>query len=200
MAEVVIFHPVLGVRQGVRDAARRLEGAGHVVHVPDLNGGRVFEGDQAGYDAGLALTEHIGSERLSEMAWEAVRDLPKSLVYLGFSMGARRAQELATGRPGAIGAVLLDGGGFDDAREAWPATVPVELHFCVDDPWVDEGAPEALARAAARAGAPSAVYRYPGDNHLFSDASLPDYDAASARLMWKRVLAFLDTIDSAGKE
>lgn len=199
MAEVVIFHPVLGVRHGVLDTARRLQAAGHTVHVPDFYGGRTFQGDQAGYDAGLALTEQIGQEKLTQLAWDAVRGLPESLVYLGFSMGARRAQDLAARRPGASGAILLDGGGLDDVRETWPGTVPVELHFCVDDPWLDEGAPEALARAAARAGAPSAVYRYPGDNHLFSDESLPDYDEASARLMWRRVLAFLDTLDSAGR-
>jgi dienelactone hydrolase len=43
MAEVVLFHHGHGVTQGVRDFAERLSAAGHVVHVPDLYDGRVFD-------------------------------------------------------------------------------------------------------------------------------------------------------------
>jgi dienelactone hydrolase len=35
---------------------------------------------------------------------------------------------------------------------------------------------------------------YPGDRHLFADASLPDYDEQAARLLRKRVLGFLQGI------
>jgi dienelactone hydrolase len=36
MAEIVLFHSVLGPRAGMTDAADRLRAAGHTVHTPDL--------------------------------------------------------------------------------------------------------------------------------------------------------------------
>ena len=43
MAEVVLFHSVLGLRPGVIAAAERLRAAGHTVHTPDLYDGEVFD-------------------------------------------------------------------------------------------------------------------------------------------------------------
>jgi dienelactone hydrolase len=43
MAEVVLFHSVLGLRLGVIAAADRLRVAGHTVHTPDLYDGEVFD-------------------------------------------------------------------------------------------------------------------------------------------------------------
>jgi dienelactone hydrolase len=43
MAEVVVFHSVLGLRPGVLGAADRLRSAGHTVHTPDLFDGEVFD-------------------------------------------------------------------------------------------------------------------------------------------------------------
>jgi hypothetical protein len=36
---------------------------------------------------------------------------------------------------------------------------------------------------------------YAGDRHLFADNSLPDYDEGAAKLLKKRVLSFLNTIE-----
>jgi dienelactone hydrolase len=38
------------------------------------------------------------------------------------------------------------------------------------------------------------LFLYPGEEHLFADSSLPDYDAAAAALLTERVLAFLDAL------
>ena len=35
------------------------------------------------------------------------------------------------------------------------------------------------------------LFVYPGDRHLFTDRSLPSYDAAAAELLTQRVLDFL---------
>jgi len=43
------------------------------------------------------------------------------------------------------------------------------------------------------ASAPRAeLFLYPGDRHLFADASLPSYDAEAAALLLERVLSFLE--------
>jgi hypothetical protein len=44
MAEVVLFHSVLGLRPGVIAAADRLRTGGHTVHTPDLEPARIGHG------------------------------------------------------------------------------------------------------------------------------------------------------------
>jgi dienelactone hydrolase len=39
------------------------------------------------------------------------------------------------------------------------------------------------------------LFLYPGDQHLFADNSLPDYDANAAALLMERVLVFLKGIE-----
>ncbi|QQS00782.1 MAG: dienelactone hydrolase family protein [Austwickia sp.] len=196
MAEVVIFHSALGLRAGIVDAARRLREQGHVVHTPDLYEGTVFAGGRDGYDAGVALMESVGWTTIVDRAWAAVDQLAREVVYLGFSMGAGIAQELAIQRPGARGAILIGGGGAYD-EEPWPLGVPVDCHHMVDDPWVDEFAPVRLARLAARAGSCSSVYLYPGDQHLFTDPELPEeYDHDLTELVWRRIMRFLIRLEA----
>jgi dienelactone hydrolase len=38
------------------------------------------------------------------------------------------------------------------------------------------------------------LYTYPGDKHLFTDSSLPSYDAGATRLVLDRSVAFLDRL------
>lgn len=195
MAEVVIFHSPLGVRAGVVDAARRLRDQGHVVHTPDLFDGVSLAGGREGYAAGAALMESIGWTTIVDRAWAAAELLARDVVYCGFSMGAAIAQELAIHRPGGRGAILIGGGGaYDD--EPWPLGVPVDCHHMVDDPWVDEFAPVRLARLAARAGSCSSVYLYPGDQHLFTDPELDEYDHDLTELVWRRIMRFLIRLEA----
>ena len=85
MAEVVLFHSVLGVRQGVLDAAAIMGEAGHSVHVPNLYEPGVIFDD---YDPAIAHVEAIGGyQTLMRRSLEAVRDLPGAVVYAGFSNG-----------------------------------------------------------------------------------------------------------------
>ena len=42
MTEVVLYHHVLGLTEGVRSFANELRQAGHTVHTPDLFDGRTF--------------------------------------------------------------------------------------------------------------------------------------------------------------
>lgn len=190
MADIALFHSVLGVRPGVQVAAERLRSAGHAVTVVDQYDGRVFDD----YEEAGAHAEAIGYPALMQAALEAVAGLPDGFVAMGFSNGGGMAEFVATQRPVA-GAVLVSGTlplemlGVD----AWPAGVPAQIHYTLDDPnrrqeWVD-----AVAGAVRAAGAPLEVFDYPGAGHLFTDPSLPaEYDAAATELMWERVLAFCD--------
>lgn len=102
MAEVVLFHHVQGLTDGVRAFADQLRAGGHTVHVPDL-----FDGERpASVDDGVALVRSIGDQALDERTDQVVADLPATVVYAGFSFGAATAQRLAQTRPGARGALL----------------------------------------------------------------------------------------------
>ncbi len=190
MADIALFHSVLGVRPGVQAAAERLRSAGHAVTVVDQYDGRVFDD----YDEAGAYAEMIGYPALMQAALEAVAELPDGFVAMGFSNGGGMAEFVATQRPVA-GAVLVSGTLPLEmlGADAWPAGVAAQIHYTLSDPkrrqeWID-----AVAGAVRTAGAPLEAFDYPGDGHLFTDPSLPaEYDPAATELMWERVLAFCD--------
>jgi dienelactone hydrolase len=199
MAEVVVFHSVLGLRPGVLGAADRMRPAGHTVHTPDLFEGEVFDD----IDDGMRKEESLGYREIARRTEEAVTGLPAGLVFAGFSMGISYAEWLTASRPGALGAVLMHGAVPVEALteyfgvERWPAGVPVQVHYAVDDPWVEvEQEVVPLGEDVRGAGAEFEEYVYPGSAHLFADPDLAEYDRASSEAMWERVIAFLDRIDA----
>lgn len=176
MAFVAMFHSALGLRPSVRRFADVLRTDGHEVVTPDLFGGLVF-GDLA---AGAAARDAIGVPELVRRAWQAVEDLPHELVYAGFSMGAMPALLLAATRPGARGALLVQGAAPLAALgvDVWPDGVPVQVHTTRDDPWLDGGAVAGLA-----ADVPAALWdhhEYAGAGHLVTDEDWQDYDPRTA--------------------
>ena len=201
MAEVVIFHSVLGLRPGLIAAADRLRAAGHTVYTPDLFDGEVFDD----LESGMRKEEALGDREISRRAEEAVAGLPERLVFAGFSMGIAHAEVLAATRPGALGVVLVHGAVPVSVLreyfgiERWPEGVPVQVHYAADDPWVEvEGEVAPLGEDVRGAGAIFEEYAYPGSGHLFTDPDLAEYDPASSEEVWERMLAFLDRIDAPG--
>ena len=195
MAEVVLFHHVQGLTDGVRAFAGELRAGGHTVHTPDLFGGQ----RPATIDDGIALTRAIGDETLRERADRAVAGLPEGLVYAGFSFGASMAQRLAQTRPGARGALLYEScipitGEW--AFGPWPDGVAVQIHGMDKDPFFAlEGDIDAARELVETAGPELAeLFVYPGDRHLFADSSLPSYDADAAALVVQRSRELLDRV------
>jgi dienelactone hydrolase len=200
MADVILFHSVLGVRRGVTDAAERIEAMGHTVHVPNLYGeGVVFDE----YEPAMAYVESIGSyPALMQRTREAVAGLPDETVYAGFSNGGGSAEYLALTRPGARGTLLFAAGislkWFAEpggSPPSWPSTVPVQVHYTVADPFREQAELDAFAASVSAAGARFTLHEYAGDGHLFTDPTLPrEYDPAATELLWKHVAAFLDHV------
>jgi dienelactone hydrolase len=195
MAQVVLFHHVQGLTDGVRAFAEQLRAGGHSVHTPDL-----FDGERpATLQDGIALTQRIGGEVLDKRADLVVADLPERLVYAGFSFGAGTAQRLAQTRPGAVGALLYEAclpitGEW--AFGPWPDRVPVQIHGMEEDPFFGlEGDIDAARELVETVGADLAeLFVYPGDKHLFTDSSLSSSDADAAALVVRRSLQFLDRV------
>ena len=195
MTDVVLFHHVQGLTDGVLDFAEQLRAGGHVVHTPDLFGGE----RAATIEDGLALTERIGEDVLVSRADQAVADLPGDLVYAGFSFGGGTAQRFAQTRPGARGALLYEACipiTGDWAFGPWPDGVAVQIHGMEKDPFFGlEGDIDAAREIVATVGPQLAeLFVYPGDQHLFTDSSLPSYDADARALVIERSRAFLDRL------
>lgn len=187
MATVVLFHHAQGLTPGVTAFADELRGDGHSVQTPDLYDGRTFDT----LDAGLAHTEQLGVEEILDRGVRAVADSPAELVYVGFSLGVLPAQKLAQTRPGARGAVFVQSCVPSSYFGSWPTQVPVRIHAMdADRIFTGEGDAEA-ARALVDEAPDAELYRYPGDQHLFADSSLPSYDAEAAALLLDRTLTFL---------
>ena len=195
MAEVVLFHHVQGLTDGLQSFAEQLRADGHTVHTPDL-----FDGERPdSVPDGLALTEKIGAEELGRRVQRAMAELPGELVYAGFSWGVSVAQRLAQTRPGARGALLYEAcipitGEW--AFGPWPDGVPVQIHGMESDPFFGlEGDLDAARELVGIVGPELAeLFVYPGDRHLFTDSSLPSYDADAAALVLQRSRQLLDRL------
>ena len=195
MAEVVLFHHVRGLTDGVRAFAEGLRRGGHTVHTPDLFDGELPES----IEAGAAHQGSIGKDEIGRRVEGALADLPGGLVYAGISSGVPHAQRLAQTRPGARGALLYEAcipvtGEW--AFGPWPDSVPVQVHGMERDPFFGlEGDLDAARELVATVGpAVGELFVYPGDQHLFTDSSLPSYDADAAALVVRRSLELLDRI------
>jgi dienelactone hydrolase len=186
MAEVLLYHHIQGLTAGVRSFADRLREGGHTVHVPDVFDGRTFDT----IEEGMAFARDVGFGALTERAVAAADGIGSGTVYAGFSFGAAPAQQLAQTRPGAGGALLMSGClPLTEFGDAWPAGVPVQVHGKEGDPFFGEDVEAAQELAASTDEAE--LFLYPGEGHLFADASLADYDPGAAEALTDRVLAFL---------
>ena len=190
MTEVVLYHHVQGLTDGVRSFAETLRKAGHRVHTPDLFDARTFDT----IEEGMAFAREAGFAALAERGVAAAEAIHSEAVYAGFSSGVMVAQQLAQTRPNARGALLMYSClPVSEFGEAWPDGVPVQVHGKDADPFFAEDieAAQALVDSTDQAE----LFLYPGEEHLFADSSLPAYDAAAAALLTERVLAFLNGLE-----
>ena len=190
MAEVVLFHHIQGLTDGVRAFAEDLRAGGHQVHTPDLFEGHTFDSIEEGFAYSKSLADGTVDQRVAA----AVDGLPDDLVYAGVSFGVPPALELAVKRPGAQALVMVESAmpiAGEWAVGPFPEGVRLQIHgaegdefFAEDRPFADE-AVELLGLERAE------LFVYPGERHLFTDRSLPAYDAAAAALVTERFLALL---------
>lgn len=192
MTQIVLFHPVLGLRDSVQEFAESWRSAGHVVHLPDLYDGRVFDD----YDDAFAFLADIGGpETLLRRTDAAVEGVDTDVVYAGFSSGLRAVTHLVCTRPGARGALCFHGAVPPRAVGAsrWAGGVPAQVHEGELDPFREPAVNAEFETAVVASGSPVEYFLYPGvRGHLFADQGLPDeYDAPAAALMAERAERFL---------
>jgi len=199
MTRIALYHSVLGVRQGVVDAAEAFRDAGHDVLVVDQYDGRSFDD----YEEATTFATELGFPfKLMESALAAVADEDGPIVTAGFSNGAGMAEYVAAARGGRAGGVVgslhfsgalpLDLLGI----AAWPADTSVQLHYTVGDPFRSDDLITPFVGAVRASGNNcEAFLDHPGNGHLFTDSSLPkEFDKDATATAFSRALAFLDRL------
>ena len=136
----------------------------------------------------MAYVKRVGFNTIMERGRLAADGLPSEIVYSGFSLGAMPAQMLAQTRPGAKGALLLHASiPISEFGGSWPQGVALLINTMEADELGDVDVGRELAETIDGAE----LFLYPGDRHLFTADSLPDYDESAATLVEQRVLRFL---------
>ena len=204
MTRIALFHSVLGIRQGIIDAAEVFRNAGHDVLVVDQYDGRSFDdyAEAGEFAAGLGFPQ-----ALMRSALAAIADDPGPLVAAGFSNGAGMAEYVTAirgGRAGGVVGSLQFAGALPLAMlgvDVWPADTPVQLHYAADDPMRSDEWITAFTESVRASGAECDAYLdYPG-GHLFTDAARrEEYDAHSTAEAFGRALDFLDRLDRESGE
>ena len=173
MAEVVLFHHVQGLTEGVRAFAEELRAAG----TPCIRRTCSTARDRRPSTRASRWPRRIGDEVLGGRANRAVADLPEGLVYAGFSFGAGGAaagpDPARRARRAALRVVHPDHRRL--GLRAVARGVPVQIHGMDKDPFFAlEGDIDAARELVETVGSELAeLFVYPGDQHLFTDSSLP---------------------------
>src|SRR5690349_2947475 len=185
MTEVVLFHHVQGLTDGVRAFADDLRAGGHTVHVPDLFDGRTF----GSIEEGFGYVKSVEEGTLDERVGAAVEGLPSDVVYAGISYGVPRALYLTVHGRGAKGLVMRESAmpvAGEHAFGPFPDGVPVQIHGGEGDEFFGEDK-EYADQAVELLGDRAELFTYPANQHLFTDRSLPSYDAESTAQVTERV-------------
>jgi dienelactone hydrolase len=189
MANIILFHSIMGLRPGVLTTAERLKEKGHQVFTPDLINGEIFDA----MDVANQHFQKIGVPEMMKRAYLSLQSLPADVYYMGFSFGGVCSLKFAASRPGAKGCIALHAAVPIAALgiKEWPAGIPVQVHFADKDVWKKQEAIDLLAENVRASGSSFEYFGYPLDGHLFTDPDLPEYNRDAAELLMQRVEQFL---------
>jgi carboxymethylenebutenolidase len=208
---VVILMDAPGVRETLRDMARRLATVGYYVMLPNLY-----------YRRGLselsnltALPQERARAKLIDLAASlttanvmedtdallAFADLdpgasPGRAGCVGYGTSGQFAVSFAARHPERVGAAASICGirlvtDQDDSPHLALQRATAEFYFAcaADDSWAPLAMVEALDQAAKAYGPPTEVEIYEGVKHGFAVLQRPVYDKAAAERHWERLLA-----------
>ncbi len=208
---VVFFMDALGIREELRDMARRIGTAGHLVVLANLfyrDGGPSFDPGRLqveGPDAemqrlNMALTH---DQVLSDTAamLELIDADPAGrgpVATLGYCMGGRHAYAAAGTFPERVAAMASLHAGFQvterpDSAHLLTRSVTAECYFgfADGDPLTPPEHQRIIEQEMTRHGVRHRLEVYPGAEHGFTFPERHCYHKASAERAWERVFALL---------
>ncbi len=214
---VILYMDAPGIREELRDMARRIGTVGYFVVLPNLYYRSGREGDY-GFD--LSQIRSDDGER------KKMFDLMRTLTNAGVVADTRPILDLLRGEnqaaAGPVGCVgyCMSGqfvisvaaaytdvfaaiasyygvGIITDAEDsphlmAGEITGEVYLAFASDDPHVPQSVPDALPEIMSAAGMEHRIEIYPDTEHGFAFPQRPAYNKAAAERHWERMFALFD--------
>lgn len=202
---VVLYMDVVGVRDELRDFARRIAGEGYFCLLPDMfyrlgpqnfdlskgreeiermfAAGRTLEIPMVMSDTGAWL-DYFGSNPVTAGPAGAI----------GYCMSGRFVVAAAATFPERFGAIAsLYGVGIvtdeDDSPHLLADSIKAELYlgFAEHDPFVPENVIPELSKALDASGVPHAIETHPGTEHGFCFPQRPGYVEDAAESVWATV-------------
>jgi carboxymethylenebutenolidase len=209
---VILFMDALGIREELRDMARRIGTVGYYVVLANLfyrEGGPSFDPallPAQGPDPKMMRlnmdTTHAMVLADTEAMLRLAADDPAArdpVGTIGYCMGGRHAYAAAGRFPERIAAMVSLHAGFQvtdrpDSAHLLTRRIKAECYFgfADDDPLSPPEHQQIIAQECARWGVAHRLEVYPGARHGFTFPERYCYDKPSAERAWERVFALFD--------
>ncbi len=182
-----------GLNDFFKAVCKRLARQGFVAFAPDLYHGATAATIEEAKRLRSTLKQKQAEQDLAS-ALEHVRGLKAvtgaGLGVIGFSLGAYYGLGLSIDHPAAFRGVVVfygtRGGDYSKAKAAYLG------HFAESDDYVAASGEKTLEKALRKAGRSVVFHAYPGTGHWFFESDRAEaYNAAAAKLAWKRTTEFL---------
>lgn len=207
---VVMYMDGLGIREELRDMARRLASAGYYLLLPNLyyrskvlELGHVGRPDSPEFKRMMSLVASVtiplvmaDTQALLDYVAKDPAAAPGPMGAFGYCMSGQHAVNAAAHYPGRFTAAASIYGVslVTDAPDSPHLAIQrsqAEFYFaCAEkDRWAPLEMVEQLAQTVASTGANAEVEIYPGVDHGFAFPQRPAYDKPAAERHWERLQA-----------
>ena len=188
---VLVIHENRGLNPYIEDVARRLGTEGYMAFAPDgLTSVGGYPGDD---EKGGALFRNVDRQKMAEDFVAAAKwlkgrsDCTGKLGTVGFCFGGGVVNMLAVKLGADLDAGVPFYGSQPSAEDAAKVKTPLLLQYAGLDTRINGGWP-AYEEVLKANKVKYEAFTYAGANHGFHNDTTPRYDAAAAKLAWKRTL------------
>lgn len=191
---ILLLHAWWGLKPFFKQVCDRLAEHGFIVLAPDLRDGRVAqtveEAQQMMEKSDGRQTEAAVNTAMNYLLHYPSR-IGRKIGIIGYSMGAAWALDMAAQDPQEVAATVM----YYGAGEADYGKLRSKVlgHFSDVDEWEPYEGVKGLEQTMKAAGVDVQFHTYHGLAHWFVEEDRPEYDAAAAKLAWRRTLEFLKT-------
>ena len=194
---VLVIHEWDGIKDQVRDVARRLAKAGYVALAPDLLSREGGTNSYPTSEARIAAGRKLDNDMITEDLTCGINYLKKQsfvranrIGVIGFCWGGGKALLFATRSKDLAAAVIYYGENPSNLDDVKNISAPVLGQYGEADARITSAVPE-LAAAMKKYGKFFEYKIYPGAPHGFnSDTNPRSYREAAAQEAWSRTLEF----------
>ncbi len=186
---ILLLHAWWGLKPFFKELCDQIAAQGYSALAPDMFDGQVAKT----IDEAKMLAQGSDSQAIGDIVMAAKDHLHNitnnKIGVMGFSFGAAWALIASDYDPEKIGATVLFYGAYP--TEFKKIKSKVLGHFCEVDEWEPIEGVREMETYLKAAGVEVELHFYPKVSHWFMETDRPEYDSASAQLVWDRTYEFL---------